>query len=309
MFMTTRANGMLAIVIASFLWGTTGTAANFAPDISSFAIGAFSMGFGGILLCVNARERLAQDLSCIRKTPLSLMLGSLCVVLYPLAFYTSMRWSGVAIGTVVSIASAPLFAAIIERLFCKKTFSLKWLLSFVFGASGIVLLSIGRAEIDALEADEITQQLGIFLGLIAGLTYAGYSFAVKNMISKGMNSRSAMASLFGIAAIILLPSLFITGKNLFTTVENSMVAIYMAVVPMFLGYLLYGFGLRTIDASTATIITLIEPLIASILAVWIIGEEFKPIGWMGMGLVCVCLLIQSVNVKLKNQNTHLRKVS
>ncbi|HBZ8439976.1 TPA: EamA family transporter, partial [Serratia marcescens] len=57
MFMTTRANGMLAIVIASFLWGTTGTAASFAPDISSFAIGAFSMGFGGILLCVNARER------------------------------------------------------------------------------------------------------------------------------------------------------------------------------------------------------------------------------------------------------------
>ena len=112
----------------------------------------------------------------------------------------------------------------------------------------------------------------------------------------------------GIAAIILLPSLFITGKNLFTTVENSMVAIYMAVVPMFLGYLLYGFGLRTIDASTATIITLIEPLIASILAVWIIGEEFKPIGWMGMGLVCVCLLIQSVNVKLKHQNTQLRKV-
>jgi len=51
MFMTTRANGMLAIVIASFLWGTTGTAASFAPDISSFAIGAFSMGFGGILLC------------------------------------------------------------------------------------------------------------------------------------------------------------------------------------------------------------------------------------------------------------------
>jgi DME family drug/metabolite transporter len=73
----------------------------------------------------------------------------------------------------------------------------------------------------------------------------------------------------------------------------------MAIIPMFLGYLLFGFGLNYIDASKATLITLIEPLVATILAVFIIGEKFKVIGWIGVALVSLCLLIQAI--KPQNQ--------
>ncbi|MEI8666726.1 hypothetical protein P4S81_20740 [Pseudoalteromonas sp. B28] len=52
--------------------------------------------------------------------PKVLLLGAASVAIYPLAFYTSMRLSGVAIGTVVSIATAPFFAAILESLISKK---------------------------------------------------------------------------------------------------------------------------------------------------------------------------------------------
>lgn len=48
--------GVIAIVIASFLWGTTGTVASYSPDVSSLAIGAFSMGIGGVLLVVTAQK-------------------------------------------------------------------------------------------------------------------------------------------------------------------------------------------------------------------------------------------------------------
>ncbi len=41
--------GTLAILLASVLWGTTGTAGGFAPDLSPLAIGAFSMGVGALL--------------------------------------------------------------------------------------------------------------------------------------------------------------------------------------------------------------------------------------------------------------------
>ena len=68
---------------------------------------------------------------------------------------------------------------------------------------------------------------------------------------------------------------------------------------MFLGYLLFGFGLNYIDASKATLITLIEPLVATVLAVFIIGEKFKVIGWIGVALVSLCLLIQTI--KPQNQ--------
>src|SRR5690554_7817651 len=85
-----------------------------------------------------------------------------------------------------------------------------------------------------------------------------------------------MASMFGVAAIVLLPSLLLTGQNLFATPINAGVALYMALIPMFVGYLCFGYGLRYIAASTATLITLLEPVVAVLLAVLVVGEWLAP---------------------------------
>lgn len=290
--------GVMAIIVASFLWGTTGTAASYSPDVSSLAIGAFSMGIGGVLLVITARKKLLIDYKLMLEQPVVFLLGAVSVAIYPLVFYTSMRLSGVAIGTVVSIATAPFFAAILERLISKKDISLQWMLSFVIGAIGIALLTLGKDQSN--NAYSINQQgLGILLGCIAGLTYAGYSWSARRLIESGIQSKSSMSGLFGCAALLLLPSLWFTGDNLFSSSTNALVSLYMAIIPMFLGYLLFGFGLNYIDASKATLITLIEPLVATILAVFIIGEKFKVIGWIGVALVSLCLLMQTI--KPQNQ--------
>lgn len=286
--------GVMAIIVASFLWGTTGTAASYSPDVSSLAIGAFSMGIGGVLLVITARKKLLIDYKLMLEQPKIFLLGVASVAIYPLAFYTSMRLSGVAIGTVVSIATAPFFAGILERLISKKDISLQWMLSFVIGAIGIALLTLGKDPSNN-NAYSINQQgLGIILGCIAGLTYAGYSWAARSLIESGVHSTSSMSGLFGCAALLLLPSLWFTGDNLFSSSSNAFVPLYMAIIPMFLGYLLFGFGLNYIDASKATLITLIEPLVATVLAIVIIGEKFKVIGWAGVALVSLCLLMQTI---------------
>lgn len=289
--------GVIAIIIASFLWGTTGTVASFAPDINSMAIGAFSMGIGGVLLVITARTKLLIDYKVMLNQPKTLILGAASVAIYPLAFYSSMHLSGVAVGTVISIASAPFFAAIFEHLISKKKISLQWILSFIIGAIGIVMLTIGRDQSSITSYSINQQSLGIVLGGIAGLTYAGYSWAARQFIESGVNSKSSMSGLFGCAAILLLPSLYFTGENLFSSGTNTLVSLYMAIIPMFLGYLLFGFGLNYIDASKATLITLIEPLVATLLAVLIIGERFKFIGWLGIALVSLCLLMQTSKAK------------
>jgi DME family drug/metabolite transporter len=286
--------GVMAIIIASFLWGTTGTAASYSPDVSSLAIGAFSMGVGGVLLVITARKNLLIDYKLMFKQPKILLLGAASVAIYPLAFYTSMRLSGVAIGTVISIATAPFFAAILERLLSQKNISLQWLLSFVIGAIGIALLTLGREQSNNIAYSIHQQSLGILLGCIAGLTYAAYSWAARRLIESGVHAKSSMSGLFGCAALVLLPSLWFTGEHLFSSSTNTLVSLYMAVIPMFLGYLLFGFGLNFIEASKATLITLIEPLVATVLAVFIIGERFKVIGWLGVALVSLCLLIQTI---------------
>ena len=286
--------GVMAIIIASFLWGTTGTAASYSPDVSSLAIGAFSMGVGGVLLVITARKNLLIDYKLMFKQPKILLLGAASVAIYPLAFYTSMRLSGVAIGTVISIATAPFFAAILERLLSQKNISLQWLLSFVIGAIGIALLTLGREQSNNIAYSIHQQSFGILLGCIAGLTYAAYSWAARRLIESGVHAKSSMSGLFGCAALVLLPSLWFTGEHLFSSSTNTLVSLYMAVIPMFLGYLLFGFGLNFIEASKATLITLIEPLVATVLAVFIIGERFKVIGWLGVALVSLCLLIQTI---------------
>jgi DME family drug/metabolite transporter len=103
-----------------------------------------------------------------------------------------------------------------------------------------------------------------------------------------------MAAMFGLAALVLLPSLAITGDNLLTTPIHASVALYMAVVPMFIGYLCFSRGLRQVEASTATLITLLEPVVAVMLAVLIVGERFMPVGWLGVMLIMLSLLLQTV---------------
>jgi DME family drug/metabolite transporter len=286
--------GIIAIIIASFLWGTTGIAASYSSGISPLAIGAFSTGIGGVLLVITARKKLYIDYKRLLKQPKTLLLGIISVAIYPLAFYTSMRFSGVAIGTVVSIATAPFFAAMLERLISKNNISIQWIVSFVIGAIGIVLLTLGRDHTNNILYSIQQQSFGILLGFLAGLSYASYSWTAKRLIESGVHSTSSMSALFGGAALLLLLSLVFTGNNLFSNPKNIFVPLYIAVIPMFLGYLLFGFGLNFIDASKATLITLIEPLVATILAVVIIGERFKMIGWIGAFLVSLCLLMQTI---------------
>lgn len=65
----------------------------------------------------------------------------------------------------------------------------------------------------------------------------------------------------------------------------------MALVPMFLGYLLFGIGLARISASTATTVTLIEPAVATLLAVLVVGERLGGTGWAGLALLAAVLVL------------------
>ncbi len=82
----------------------------------------------------------------------------------------------------------------------------------------------------------------------------------------------------------------------------------MAAVPMFLGYLCFGYGLARVKASIATTITLIEPVIAAVLAVIIVGERLPTLGWIGVALVIGCLAIITMPVPAKQRLNLKRKM-
>ena len=281
--------GVLATLVASVLWGTTGVAASLAPGVGPMAIGAAAMGVGGLLQAALAwRGMIAAQSRLARAWPM-LGLGGLAVAVYPLAFYAAMRLAGITVGTLVTLASAPLASALIEWRVDGARLSRKWLIGAVVGLAGMVLLTLAQAgEASAMAPAPLA---GIGLGLVGGLAYAVYSWTARRVMLGGTGSRVAMGATFGIGGLLLMPVLAATGAPFLTEWRNFAVGAYMALVPMFLGYVAFGMGLARIPASLATIITLTEPVVAALLAVGFVGERLPPTGWTGVALICVCLVI------------------
>ena len=279
--------GVAAVLFASVVWGTTGTAATFAPDVGPMAIGAAAMGIGGLLQAALAWRGILRARDALRRHWRLVALGGLSVAVYPLAFYASMRLAGVTIGTVVTIGSAPLLSALIEYLFDGARLSLRWIMGAALGLAGIVLLSLAESAGHAAAGDRVLA--GVALGLVGGLTYAAYSWAARGLMLRGIRSRAAMGAVFGTGGIMLMPVLAATGAPFLASWGNAAVGAYMALVPMFLGYVAFGVGLARIPASTATTISLLEPVVAAMLAIAIVGERLQPAGWLGVALIIACL--------------------
>lgn len=273
----------LALVIASILWGTTGTAASFfGPGVSPIAIGACTMTIGGILLFAIA----ARPSSAALRDPAArrwVVLGAVGVIVYPLAFYTAMDLAGVAIGNVLALGSGPVFAAAFEWLAERQRLSRRGAVSTAVAIVGVILLGIFGHGDDGTGVGNVP--LGVGLGLLAGCAYALYTYSSTRVIRHGHSGRAAMGATFGLGSLGLLPVLLLTGAPLLDSSANIAIAGYLAIGPMFVAYIFFGIGLGSLRSSTVTTVTLLEPVVATLLAVLVVGERLTVPGWFAIALI------------------------
>ncbi|MGY1760470.1 DMT family transporter [Geodermatophilus sp. SYSU D00779] len=288
-----EAYGSACVLAAALLWGTTGTAAALATGVGSLAVGAAAMGVGGLLQAAAALRVIRAHRAGLAAQWPTLAVSAGAVAVYPLAFYTSMRLAGVAVGTVVSIGSAPMAAALIERVVDRRPLSRRWALGATVGVLGVLALAIARAgeEEAATGAPGAQPVLGIALGLLAGLTYALYSWGAARAMRRGLPSRPVMGAVFGLGGVLLLPVLLLTGAPILASWPDFAAVAYLALVPMFVGYVLFGRGLAAVPASTATSLTLLEPAVAAVIAVLVLHERLPALGWVGMGVLLASLVV------------------
>jgi len=288
-------SGAIALAIASLLWGTTGTAASFMPDsVSPLAIGASTMVFGGVLLfSFSSRQSLRVLADPVARR--WILIGAIGVVVYPLAFYTSMDQAGVAIGNVVALGSGPAFAALLEWIVEKRPLSRRWASATTIAIVGITLLTLGghggaeSAGDSAMPPGNVG--LGVALGLVAGMSYALYTYASTRAIATGHPGRGVTGAMFGVGAVVLLPILLVTGAPLLQSSTTVLISAYLAIGPMFIAYVFFGFGLTHLRSSVATTITLLEPVVATILAVVVVGERLETLGWVGLVLILIGITV------------------
>ncbi len=285
-------SGPLPILVAAVLWGTTGTASSLAPaGASAAAIGAAGMALGGLLLFLTSPGARSLPARCTGPERRALVLGALAVAGYPLTFYPAVARTGVAVTTVIALGSAPVFTGLLAWLTRQARPTARWAfatLAAVLGCALLVLgphLTGGAARVDSL---------GAVLAALAGLSYAAYSLIGGRLITRGHSSDAVMGTMFGAAALLVLPVLVFAGTGWLATARGAAVALHLAFFTTFLAYRLFGHGLRHTSASAATTLTLAEPAVAAVLGVVVLGERLPAVSWGGMAVLGLGLAVLTV---------------
>ncbi len=284
-------SALLALLVACLMWGTTGVVATFmTDDVSTLAIGSFTMGVGGaILAAITWRDvRTAIRIPAARSW---ILWGGLGVLVYPLAFYTGMDLIGVAVGNSIALGSGPLFAGLIEWISTRAVPAVRWFVALGVASTGLIFVAIAGGN------DGSGALSGIGFGVLAGIAYALYSVSGSRVIASGANFRGAMGAVFGAGAVPLLIVLALTGAPLVSDAANVARGAYLALGPLVIAYLFFGYALTKVSAASATLVTLLEPAFSVILAVVVLGETLPLIGWSGTALLIVGVVIATAPQK------------
>ncbi|MSX39994.1 MAG: EamA family transporter, partial [Actinobacteria bacterium] len=76
-------SALFALIVSCLMWGTTGVvAAGMSADVSTFAIGSFTMGVGGIILAALTWPAVRKAVA-IPEARWWVLLGGIGVVVYP----------------------------------------------------------------------------------------------------------------------------------------------------------------------------------------------------------------------------------
>lgn len=301
--------GVVALLLACTFWGTTGLAASFIPGINPIAIGASTMGIGGLILGVTALPGVWLTWKNIGAVPL-VLLGALGLAVYSTVFYIGMSWAGVALGNVIALGSAPLFAGLIEWVVDKQRPSGRWLIATAITVAGGAMLVSGRnfgEDGGGIVRDQNMVTLGIALALLAGLAYALYTYMANKLMKpsvdrpQGIGHRPVISTIQLVSAvplIVVLIALVIADPDQFANQPLAIpVMAYLVLFPTAVGHLLLAVGLGAMPASRAAVYTLFEPVVAVVMAVLVVGEVISPIGWIGLAVVLAGLFTLTSEVR------------
>ncbi|MEI7972081.1 MAG: EamA family transporter [Actinomycetota bacterium] len=277
----------LLVLFAAVCFATTGTSRALGPD------SATSLGVAAIRFIVGAIALFAIT-ALVRKphvTTVSLplyiwMIAGFGQAMYGATFFAAVHETGVAIGTVVALGSAPILTGVLSAVLFRSMPSRTWLLATSVAIVGMALI--------VLSGDDANVSVpGVMYALGAGLGYALFAIASKRIVESGITSDVAMSRVFGIAAIMLAPALVFVNTDWVLTAGGISLGLWLGIVTVALAYWAYASGLAHLEPRETTMITLAEPVVATILGALVLDERPATLAWLGIILVIAALAYES----------------
>ncbi|MFF2494264.1 EamA family transporter [Agromyces sp. NPDC058064] len=298
---------VIAVLLASVCFGTTGTAQALGPEADPASLGAARLVIGGGVLGALAlalrlgRRRGADGTPAASPTgtrapagrPLVALLlvgaGAAGVLAYQPAFFAGTEANGVAIGTVVALGSAPVITGALDWLLRRRYPGHRWAVATVIATVGVAVIAVASAPDGG--AAGAADPLGLVASLGAGASYAVYTLAAKALIDRGWSATGSMGALFGTGAALALPLLVATDASWLAQPAGIAMALWLGLVTVTLAYVLFGYGLTGLAPATVSTLTLAEPLTAGLLGVLVLGELLPPGAVLGLAVLAAGILV------------------
>jgi len=283
--------GYLSIALCALLWATVGIAMRLLYELSDtnpFSIGFFRLALAVPPLLIACWFSFGRDFLKVKGRDFLIMsLVGLMLALYQVCYAASVERVGVTIAVLVTLCTAPIMIAVLSWLLLGERLSKAMIVALLGALAGTVLLIGFEPGESGLRSEMLW---GVLLALGSALGYAVMTLCSRSLAGRYDPLHSTTIG-FSAGAVMLLPFALLNGFVTSYPPEGWMLLIYLGVVPSALAYWLFFRAMHTTSATAAGIITLLEPLTSTLLAVWIFQEQLSGSGIFGAILLLGSLLL------------------
>ena len=284
-FNSEELKGGLLVVAAGMCWGMTGTIQALAPEkATSLTIGSARVFGAGSLLLLWILFRRRGILRGKTWNATGILLAAFGLTAYQFAFFSAVKLTGVAIGTMVAIGSAPVLAGILGRVFFKECLSSRWFLSTLLAITGCFLLvAAGNSNFSSASVT------GTMLAFGAALSYALEGAGLRLI---GARDPIETVSLISVVSAAMAFPWLITGDISWIFSLRGMICIFfLSVLTTILPFSLFAKGIGKITLGKAYTLSLSEPMTAWMLSALVLGEKLSLIGSIGVFILFSGIII------------------
>ncbi|MFG2832383.1 DMT family transporter [Streptomyces sp. NPDC048434] len=285
--------GLLYVTFAATAWGTAGAAAALlyrGSGLGPLAL-TFWRTFGGLVLLLAVRALLRRrsgtaDVPApyepLRRRMTRVVVTGVALAVFQAAYFAAVEATGLAVGTVVTMGAGPVLIAIGARVTMGERLGGGGVLAVAGALAGLTVLVLGG------DGGATVRPAGLGYALLSAAGCAAMTLATRRL-GKGGGSDPYAATIgaFAVGALCLLPLAAAEGlwPQAHDLGRSLLLLGYIAAVPTALAYGLYFAGLAAVRAATASVISLIEPVSAAVIAVLFLGERLTTGTVVGTGVL------------------------
>lgn len=276
--------GLLFVVVAATSWGVGGFVAAILHRGGGLGLVAVSFWrfVGGLVLLAAARP-LVKRRRPWRIAPGQLVATGIGFAVYQTAYYAAVPLAGLAAATIVTLGLGPVLIAVGSRVLLGDRLGLRGVITIAVALLGLVLLTVdGSAGSSPV--------IGLLLCVLSAAGYAGVTL-LRHGRSEGDPYDAALGG-FGVAALCVLPLALVEGITPPAYAIGWLV--FLGFAPTALAYSLFFVGLRSVSVTTASLVALVEPLTAAVLAIFVLHEHLTLVAGAGGVLLLGAVALRAV---------------